>query len=67
MLTDVAVDPAGNVWAANNWDVIDAVIAKDPPGPISTKGGGAGFTVIYGVAAPVKTPLMGPVQTPQGR
>ena len=64
MLTDVAVDPAGNVWAANNWDVIDAVIAKDPPGPISTKGGGAGFTVIYGVAAPVKTPLMGPVQAP---
>ena len=23
MITDVAVDPAGNVWAANNWDVIE--------------------------------------------
>jgi hypothetical protein len=30
--------------------------------PISTLGGGTGVTVIYGVAAPVKTPLMGPVR-----
>ena len=30
----------------------------------STLGGGSGFTVIYGVAAAVKTPLMGPARKP---
>jgi hypothetical protein len=63
-LTDVVVDPAGNVWAANNWNDIDAVLADTPAWPTSTWGGGTGFTVIYGVAAPVKAPLMGPVQRP---
>jgi hypothetical protein len=59
MLTDVVVDPAGNVWAANNWNVLDAVLAETPAWPTSTWGGGSGFTVIYGVAAPVRAPLMG--------
>ena len=63
ILTDVAIDPAGNVWAANNWNVIEAAMAdKAPPWRISTWGGGSGFTVIYGVAAPVKTPLTGQVR-----
>jgi hypothetical protein len=26
MLTDIAVDPAGNVWAMNNWQDIDSCI-----------------------------------------
>ncbi len=64
MITDVGVDPAGNVWAANNWDNIDAVVSNDPPRPISTQAGGQGIVVIYGVAAPVKTPLMGQVRKP---
>jgi hypothetical protein len=64
MITDVGIDPAGNVWAANNWNVLDAVIAKDPADPISTKGGGQGVVVIFGVAAPVRTPLIGQVQQP---
>ena len=64
MITEVAVDPAGNVWAANNWNQQDAVMAYEPTRPTSTWGGGSGITVIYGVAAPVKTPLMGPVQQP---
>jgi streptogramin lyase len=63
MITEVAVDPAGNVWAANNWNDQQAVMAYNPGRPISTWGGGSGITVIYGVAAPVKTPLMGPVRT----
>jgi hypothetical protein len=62
MLTDVVIDPAGNIWAANNWNSLDAVLADNPAYPISTWGGGSGFTVIYGVAAPVKTPLMGQVR-----
>ena len=64
MITEVAVDPAGNVWAANNWNQQDAVMAYEPARPTSTWGGGSGITVIYGVAAPVETPLMGPVQQP---
>ena len=64
MLTDVAIDPAGNVWAANNWNDPLAATASDPARPTSTWGGGSGFTVIYGAAAPVKPPRMGKVRRP---
>lgn len=63
MLTDVSIDPAGNVWAANNWNNLDAAAAPDPFRPTSTWGGGSGITIIYGVAAPVKPPRMGKVRT----
>jgi hypothetical protein len=56
MITDVAIDPAGNVWVANNWNLVEAAAGPNPPSPTSTWGGGSGFTVIYGVAAPVKPP-----------
>jgi hypothetical protein len=62
MLTDVVIDPAGNVWAANNWNSAEAAVYDKPPYPVSTWGGGSGFTVIYGIAAPTKAPLMGPVR-----
>jgi hypothetical protein len=62
MLTDVAIDPAGNVWAANNWNDPEAVVRPNPPTAVSTWGGGSGFTVIYGVAAPVQPPRMGKVR-----
>jgi hypothetical protein len=62
MLTDVSIDPAGDVWAANNWND-PAAAAGDPPAyATSTWGGGSGLTVIYGVAAPVKPPRMGKVR-----
>ena len=61
MLTDVSIDPAGNVWAANNWNNLERRLRPNPPTAISTWGGGSGFTVIYGVAAPVKPPRMGKV------
>lgn len=63
LLTDVNIDPAGNVWAANNWNDPRAAAEPDPPNRISTWGGGSGLTVIYGVAAPVKPPRMGKVRT----
>jgi hypothetical protein len=63
ILTDVAIDPAGNVWAANNWTNVTAATAENPPYGISTWGGGTGLTVIYGVAAPVKPPRIGQVRT----
>jgi hypothetical protein len=64
LITDVAVDPAGNVWAANNWNAIEPAVADNPISRTSTWGGGSGLTIIYGVAAPVKTPLMGQVRQP---
>jgi hypothetical protein len=62
LLTDVSIDPAGNAWVANNWNSVEAAIRSNPPSAISTWGGGSGFTVMYGVAAPVKPPRMGRVQ-----
>jgi hypothetical protein len=59
-----SIDPAGNLWVANNWNSVEAATSADPSRPTSTWGGGSGFTVIYGVAAPVKTPLMGQVRQP---
>ena len=64
MLTDVSIDPAGNVWAANNWnDPRSGGRRSIRSSATSTWGGGSGFTVIYGVAAPVKPPRMGKVRT----
>jgi len=62
MITDVSIDPAGNVWCANNWNSLDAAASPDPKRPTSTWGGGSGFTVIYGVAAPVQPPRIGKVR-----
>ena len=62
LLTDVAIDPAGDVWAANNWNHPKAAMASAPDPRFSTWGGGSGLTVIYGVAAPVKPPRMGVVK-----
>jgi hypothetical protein len=59
-----SIDPAGDLWVANNWDSVEAATSADPFRPTSTQGGGSGFTVFYGVAAPVKTPLIGTVRRP---
>jgi hypothetical protein len=63
MLIDIAVDPAGNVWVDNNWQNIDAALDRAPE-PLSTLGAGQGVVVFYGLATPVRTPLIGPVQQP---
>jgi hypothetical protein len=52
--TAVQVDPSGNVWAVNNWEVT----------PFPTNPGGHYMTVFIGLAAPVKTPMLGPPQQP---
>ncbi len=63
IITDVEVDPAGNVWVANNWDLpVKAGFKKDPPEALSTRFGGDGAVVFFGLAKPVRTPLIGPVQ-----
>jgi sugar lactone lactonase YvrE len=48
--TAVQVDPAGNVWATNNWKRV----------PVQTNPGGYEVVVFVGAAAPIRTPLIGP-------
>jgi hypothetical protein len=63
MQTDIAVDPAGNVWVMNNWQDIDSCF----PGAeeaLSTLCGGQGVTVFYGMAKPVRAPQIGPARSP---
>jgi hypothetical protein len=61
MLTDIAVDPAGNVWAMNNWQDIDACIGT-PAEALSTRCGGQGVVIFYGMAKPVRAPQIGPAR-----
>jgi hypothetical protein len=63
MQTDLAVDPAGNVWVMNNWQDIDSCFGT-PPEALSTLCGGQGVTVFYGMAKPVRTPQIGPARQP---
>lgn len=63
MLTDIAIDPAGDVWVANNWQVAERCFGK-PPEAQSTLCGGNGLTVFYGMAKPVRVPLIGPPRAP---
>ncbi|MDA7760820.1 hypothetical protein N8984_00550, partial [Methylophilaceae bacterium] len=59
------IDDAGNVWIANNWDYLPALIDTDPDRRMATRGGGTGITVIYGIASPVLNPLIGQVRRPE--
>ncbi len=52
--TGVAIDPSGNVWLANNWRTV----------AVQTNPGGHELVVFIGLAAPIKTPLIGPPQQP---
>ena len=61
MLTDVVVDQAGNLWCANNWNLPQTVMQAQPDPTFSTWGGGSGVLVIYGIAKPAQTPVIGPV------
>jgi len=49
-LTSTQIDPAGNVWVANNWKLI----------PVQSNPGGYEMVILVGAAAPLKTPLIGP-------
>ncbi|MBS1133288.1 MAG: hypothetical protein H6R02_429 [Burkholderiaceae bacterium] len=56
--TDIAVSPAGDVWAINNWQDIDSCY----PGAIealSTRCGGQGVVIFFGMAKPVRAPQIG--------
>lgn len=52
--TGVAIDPSGNVWVANNWKNV----------PVQSNPGGYQVVAFLGLAAPIKTPLIGPPEQP---
>ena len=64
IITDVAIDPGGNVWVANNWDMPEQGFKEVPEPALSTRFGGNGTVVFFGLAKPVRTPLIGPARAP---
>jgi hypothetical protein len=63
MQTDLAIDPAGNVWVIDNWQDINSCYGNPPEG-LSTRCGGQGVTIFYGMAKPVRAPQIGPARQP---
>jgi len=63
MQVDAQVGPAGDVWVTNNWQYYPAALGKVDEA-LSTLGAGQGLVVFYGMAKPVKTPLIGPPRLP---
>jgi streptogramin lyase len=64
LLTDIAIDPAGNVWVADNWQRPQSCFAPYASEARSTLCGGNGLTVFYGMAKPVAAPQIGPARQP---
>jgi hypothetical protein len=62
MQVDIDIDPAGNVWVSNNWQDIQSLLERNAE-PLSTRGAGQGIVCFYGMAKPVRTPLIGPVHS----
>jgi hypothetical protein len=58
----IALDPAGNAWVGNSWNDTKAGFSKVPPEAQSTQFSAHTIVVFFGVAKPVKTPLIGPVE-----
>jgi len=61
MQTDIAISPSGDVWAINNWQDIDSCF----PGAaeaLSTRCGGQGVVIFFGMAKPVRAPQIGPAR-----
>jgi sugar lactone lactonase YvrE len=63
LLVDVDIDPAGDVWVGNNWQDYKQCWGT-PTEALSTRCGGQGVVVFYGMAKPVRTPQIGPVRAP---
>jgi hypothetical protein len=63
MQTDLAISPSGDVWVMNNWQDIDSCY-KNASEALSTRCGGQGVTVFFGMAKPVRAPQIGPARAP---
>ena len=60
---DIDIDPAGNVWVGNNWQDIDSCYPGAEEG-LSTRCGGQGVVIFFGMAKPVRAPQIGPARQP---
>ena len=63
MQTDIAVSPSGDVWAINNWQDIDSCYLGVSES-LSTRCGGQGVVIFFGMAKPVRSPQIGPPRLP---
>jgi hypothetical protein len=61
MQTDLAISPSGDVWVMNNWQDINSCFGK-PSEDLSTRCGGQGVVVFFGMAKPVRAPQIGPAR-----
>ena len=64
MQTDLAIGPAGDVWVMNNWQDIDSCFLGTPDEALSTRCGGQGVMIFFGMAKPVRAPQIGPARQP---
>ena len=64
MQTDLAISPAGDVWVMNNWQDIDSCLSV-PEEALSTRCGGQGVVIFFGMAKPVRSPQIGPARALQ--
>ena len=63
MQTDLAIGLAGDVWVINNWQDIDSCFGT-PDEALSTRCGGQGVVIFFGMAKPVRAPQIGPARQP---
>jgi hypothetical protein len=61
MQTDLAISPSGDVWVMNNWQDIDSCFGTFNEA-LSTRCGGQGVVIFFGVAKPVRAPQIGPAR-----
>jgi hypothetical protein len=62
IVAPIALDPAGNAWVGNGWNDTEAGFRKVPPEAQSTQFPAHTIVVFFGVAKPVRTPLIGPAE-----
>jgi hypothetical protein len=61
--SDTARRAAWRIARGNNWQDIDSCFGI-PPEALSTRCGGQGVTVFFGMARPVRAPQIGPARAP---
>ena len=64
MQTDLAIGPEGDVWVMNHWQDIESCFGV-PDEVLSTRCGGQGVTIFFGIAKPVRAPQIGPARAYQ--
>ena len=65
MQTDLAINPSGDVWVMDNWQDIASCFGT-PNEALSTRCGGQGVAIFFGMAKPVRAPQIGPARQLQG-